>query len=154
HASVCPRAASIAIAAVLLLAATRVLAQDQPAAAAAVDQELARETEVAYRVLAVLERNPRRGVALDKAYAFHVENGSLEDFLKRFRQRTETDPNDGAAWLLLGLIDAQRGRDTQAAEALAKAKDLRPTDPLAAFYLGQSLVALGQAEQAAAAFEE
>ena len=37
---------------------------------------------------------------------------------------------------------------------LTKAKELRTTDPLAAYYLGQSLVLVGQPEKAAAAFEE
>ena len=56
--------------------------------------------------------------------------------------------------MILGLIESQRGRDAAAAEALTKAAELRTADPLAAYYLGQSLVLLGQPDQAAAALSK
>ena len=45
----------------------------------------AREAAVVARFVAVLEKNPRRGTALDKVYAFQVEQGSLDKFLQSFR---------------------------------------------------------------------
>ena len=42
------------------------------------DEEVARQRQIVERFAAVLERNPRRGTALDKIYGFHVENGSIE----------------------------------------------------------------------------
>ena len=45
-------------------------AQDQGS-----DEEVARLQKVAERFITVLEKNPRRGTALDKVYGFHVENG-------------------------------------------------------------------------------
>jgi tetratricopeptide (TPR) repeat protein len=104
--------------------------------------------------LTVLERNPRRGTALDKVYGFHIENGSIEAFCQELRQRVEQKPDDGAGWMILGLVESQRGRDAAAVEALTKAQELRPTDALAAYYLGQSLVLVGQPDKAVTAFEE
>ena len=42
------------------------------------DEETARQQQIIARFLTVLERNPRRGTALDKIYGFHIENGSIE----------------------------------------------------------------------------
>src|SRR6478672_8261049 len=118
------------------------------------DEDTARQQQIIARFVTVLERNPRRGTALDKIYGFHIENGSIEEFVKQLRERTASKPDDGAGWMILGLIESQRGRDAAAVESLTKAKDLRPTDPLAPYYLGQSLVLIGQPEKATAAFEE
>ncbi len=125
----------------------------QPPAADPLDEEFARQQIVA-RFVTVLERNPRRGTALDKIYGFHVENGSLEAFVKALHDRTAKTPTDGIGWMILGLVEAQRGRDAAAALAFTKAKELRPADPVAAYYLGQSLVLVGQPDRAAEAFEE
>src|SRR4051812_28517086 len=118
------------------------------------DAEVARERQIVERFLTVLERNPRRGTALDKIYGFHIENASIEEFVKGLRERLEKKPEDGTGWMVLGLVESQRGRDASAVEALSKAKELRASDPLAGYYLGQSLVLVGQPEKAAAAFEE
>jgi tetratricopeptide (TPR) repeat protein len=118
------------------------------------DEELARQKQVVERFISVLERSPRRGTALDKIYGFHVESGSLEDFVAKFRERTAGNADDGAAWMILGLFESQRGRDAAAAEAFAKARELRTDDALASYYLGQSLVLVGKPDQAIAAFEE
>lgn len=125
------------------------LAQDSRPPEKASEQE-----QIAERFLAVLEKNPRRGTALDKVYGLHVENGTLEAFVKQLEERIAANPMAGAAWMILGLIESQRGRDAAAAAGLAKASELRPADPLAAYYWGQALVLLGQADKAAAAFEE
>src|SRR5437762_652989 len=134
------------------------VASSQPPTAAQApaesEAELVRERQIVDRFLTVLERNPRRGTALDKIYGFHIENGSIEEFVKGLRERVEKKPEDGAGWMILGLVESQRGRDAAAVEALGKAKELRASDPLAAYYLGQALVLVGQPEKAAAAFEE
>ena len=122
----------------------------QPADPAA---EEAREQRATERFLSLLERNPRRGTALDRVYGYHVERGSLDAFIKSYRDRLEKAPQDGAAWLILGLLEFQRGQDAAAVAALRQAETNRPDDPLPAYYLGQALVLVGQPEQAAAAFE-
>src|SRR3954471_19244672 len=105
--------------------------------ASAIDEDLARQKQIIDRFLVVLERNPRRGTALDKIYGFHIENGSIEEFVKGLRERVEKRPEDGTGWMILGLVESQRGRDAAAVEALSKATELRATDPLATYYLGQ-----------------
>ncbi len=123
-------------------------APDDPAAA-----EEAREQRAMQRFLSLLEKNPRRGTALDRVYGYHVERGTLDTFIKSYRDRTAKDPKDGAAWLILGLLEFQRGQDAAAVAALRQAETHRPDDALPAYYLGQALVLVGQPEQAAAAFE-
>jgi len=149
-----PQAASFVGWGCFLLMATAQVEGQSPSLTAAVDSEEARERELAERFFAVLERNPPRGTALDKTYAFHVEHGSLEAFVGQLRDRVTRAPNDGVGWMILGLVESGRSRDVAAVEALSKAAELRATDPLAAYYLGQSLVAGGQIDKAVAAFEE
>lgn len=40
-----------------------------------------RERQIMERFLGFLEKNPRRGTALDRVYGFHVERGTLEKFV-------------------------------------------------------------------------
>ncbi len=122
----------------------------EPAEASA---DEARERQAMERFLALLEKSPRRGTALDRVYGYHVERGTLDGFLKTYRDRTVKDPKDGTAWMLLGLLEAQRGRDAAGVAALKQAEAARPDDPLASFYLGQALVLVGQPDAAAEAFE-
>lgn len=125
----------------------------EPTASAEVDEELLKQQKIVERFLTVLEKNPRRGTALDRIYGFHVENGTLESLVKNFQDRTVKDSRDGVAWTILGLIEAQRGKDAAAVEAFTKATDVSEKDPLPAFYLGQSLVLVGQPDNAVKAFE-
>ncbi len=113
----------------------------------------ARERAAIARFLAVVEKTPRRGTALDRVYGYHVERGTLDAFLKTYQDRAAADPVDGAAWMILGLVESQRGRDALAVAALRKAEAARPEDALPAYYLGQSLVLVGQPDDAAQAFE-
>src|SRR6187399_140228 len=99
------------------------------------DEELARQRQIVERFVGVLERNPRRGTALDRIYGFHIENGTIEKYVKDLRERLAAKPEDGPGWMILGLVESQRGHDALAVEALSKAQDLRKTDPLAAYYL-------------------
>jgi tetratricopeptide (TPR) repeat protein len=120
---------------------------------AAGQEDEAAERKVMERFLTVLEKNPRRGTALDRVYGYHVENGSLDGLVKCYEDRTKADPKEGASWLLLGLVEAQRGRDAQAVAAFREAERLRPDDALVPYYLGQVLVLVGQPDAAVEAFE-
>ena len=104
-------------------------------------------------MLKALEKNPRRGTTLDRVYGIHVERGRLQDLLKQYQQRTQHEPHDGAAWMVLGLLEAQRNRDALAVAAFQNAEKERPEDFLASYYLGQALVLVGQPAVAAEAFE-
>ncbi|MHC5541085.1 hypothetical protein ACYOEI_22925, partial [Singulisphaera rosea] len=61
------------------------------------------------RFLTLLEKNPRRGTALDKVFGYHVERGTLDLFIKKYEDRVTKDAKDGVGWLVLGLLESQRG---------------------------------------------
>jgi tetratricopeptide (TPR) repeat protein len=105
------------------------------------------------RYLDALEKNPRRGSALDRVYGLNVERGKINELIDGYRSRTEKSPDDAVAWMVLGLLEAHRGRDGAAVPAFRRAEVLRPRDPLASFYLGQALVLTGQPGPAVEAFE-
>ena len=127
-------------------------AQDVPRPADPAAAEEAREQRSMERFLSLLEKNPRRGTALDRVYGYHVERGTLDAFIKNYQDRITKNTNDGAGWLILGLLEGQRGQDAASVTALRQAETTRPEDPLPPYYLGQALVLVGQPEQAAAAF--
>jgi tetratricopeptide (TPR) repeat protein len=130
--------------------------EQRPAAqppAAALSPEEERDRRVMERFLSVLEKNPRRGTALDRVYGYYVERGTLDTLVARYRERARKDPKDGSASMVLGLVEAQRGRDAAAVDAFRQAEANLPKDALASYYLGQSLVLVGQPDPAAQAFE-
>ena len=57
--------------------------------------EEARERRAMERFLSLLEKNPRRGTALDRVYGYHVERGTLDDLIKSYRDRLAKDADDG-----------------------------------------------------------
>ena len=116
-------------------------------------EEEAEQIKAAERFLTVLEKSPRRGTALDRVYGHHVEFGTLDKFIASLKEKTTADPKDGTSWMLLGLIEAQRGQDGNAVDAFKQAEETRSTDPLTSYYLAQSLLRIGQNEEAIAAFE-
>ena len=78
-----------------------VLLQQAPLLAQQADSDDAREKAIVDRFVTVLEKNPRRGTALDKVYGFHVERGSLNGLIKmrtRCHPLLERRPN-GHLWL-------------------------------------------------------
>ncbi|MDR3639221.1 MAG: DUF1583 domain-containing protein [Isosphaeraceae bacterium] len=128
-------------------------AQDRPPDDPQASAEEERERKVMERFAALLEKSPRRGTALDRVYGYHVERGTLDGYVKTLQARTAAHPDDGGTWLLLGLLEAQRGRDAAAVTALRQAETQRPGDALPSYYLGQALVLVGQPDAAAEALE-
>jgi tetratricopeptide (TPR) repeat protein len=124
----------------------------QPSSADTSPEE-ARERLAADRFLALLEKQPRFGTALDKVYAFHIERGTLDDFLAAQRQKTSNPQQAGAAWMVIGLVEFQRGRDALAVAAFREAEKLRTEDALASYYLGRSLLLVGKTDEATQAYE-
>ena len=133
----------------LLISACRTVISQEP------DPEEAKEKSVVDRFVVVLKKNPRRGTALDKVYGYHVERGSLDGLVKTYRDKTQTSKgaDAGAAWLIVGLLESLRGQDAAAVTALEQAEKLAPQNYLASYYLGQSLVLVGQPDKAAEALE-
>ncbi|MBN9121659.1 MAG: tetratricopeptide repeat protein, partial [Planctomycetes bacterium] len=120
---------------------------DEPSA------EEAKEKAIADRFKKVLETNPRRGTALDRLYGYHVERGTLDKLIGEYVARTKMNPKDGIAWMITGLLESQRGKDAAAVAAFRQAEANLPDNPMAGYYLGQSLVLVGQPDAAAEAFE-
>ena len=119
------------------------------------DTDEAKEKSVIDRFVVVLEKNPRRGTALDKVYGFHVERGSLERLVKSYRDTAAhaKGTEAGAAWMMIGLFESLRGQDALAVAAFEQAENLASGNYLASYYLGQSLVLVGQPDKAAEALE-
>jgi tetratricopeptide (TPR) repeat protein len=115
--------------------------------------EEARQQQAVERFISVLEARPRFGVALDRVYGHFVERGQIEQFTRSYRDRTAANAEDGIAWMVLGMLEFQRGRDAEAVAALTQAEKHLPEEPLASFYLGQAYVLVGRPDDAAAAFE-
>jgi tetratricopeptide (TPR) repeat protein len=119
-----------------------------------------REQKIIQRFLTVLEKNPRRGTALDRIYGYHVERGSLDQLIRTYRERakrSQAEPGneraDGTASMIVGLLESQRGKDAEAVAAFRQAEKRLPQNALASYYLGQALVMVGQPDAAAEAFE-
>ena len=139
------------------LTAFPLCAQDVPA------DEDARERAVIERFEAVLEMNPRRGTALDKIYAFHVERGSLDSTIAAYREKADKgiggqggkgrENAAAATWMIVGLLESLRGQEAAALEAFELAERLDGANVLASYYLGQTLVLVGQSDKAVEAFE-
>ena len=155
---------------VLLTAIPRTLPADQPKSLSASstsqrttenpsdtstleDDEVARKT--AERFLLVLERNPRKGTALDKVVEFHVDHESLDELVTSLREKAEaTEYEDaGRAWLVVGLVEASQGDAESAQVAFERAEKLLPKSAVASFSLGQNLMTLNRWPDAAAALE-
>ncbi len=148
----------LAVLMVRSLAAQENPAANDPTGNAARDEtgsdEDAREAAVVARFVAVLEKNPRRGTALDKVYAFQVEHGSLDKFIQTYREKAaSTEGPSPSAAMIVGLLESLRGEEAAAAKAFENAERLAPENSLASYYLGQTLVLLGQPDKAIEAFE-
>ena len=111
--------------------------------------------KAAERFLLVLERNPRKGTALDKVVEFHVDHESLDELITRLREKAEaTEYEDsGRAWLVVGLVEASQGDAESAQVALERAEELLPKSAVASFVLGQNLMTLNRWPEAAEALE-
>ena len=119
------------------------------------DANEAEARKAAERFLIVLERNPRRGTALDKVVEFHLDHESLDELVTRLREKAEaTEYEDaGRAWLVVGLIEASQGDAESAQAALERSEELLPKSALASFVLGQNLMVLNRWTEAAEALE-
>lgn len=111
-----------------------------------------RERVTADRFFQVLLRRPRPGTALDRVYGYHVQNGSLDQLIESLDVEDDA-PSAGEKAMILGLIQAQRGKSALAVDAFSKAEDRLPNEAACSFYLGKSLLAVGENERAAAAIQ-
>ncbi len=103
----------------------------------------------------VLEKDPRPGIAFERVFAFHAEQGTLDRLRETFVGRaTAAAGIEGAScWIIIGLIDQQRGRDVQAIAAFSQAEKVAPENFMASFLLGRSQLEAFQSMQAARTLE-
>ena len=72
----------------------------QPQAAdASADEE--RERKIIERFVGILEKNPRRGTALDRVYGYHVERGTLDQLIGELKK--VMDPNRPIQVIAIGI---------------------------------------------------
>jgi tetratricopeptide (TPR) repeat protein len=112
-----------------------------------------KDAAIVKRFAQVLEANPRRGTALDRIYGYHVERGSLQGLIDEYAGRTKKDEKDGVAWMIIGLLESQRGKDASAVAAFQQAESRLTTNAMPGYYLGQALILVGKPDAAAEAFE-
>ncbi len=125
--------------------------KEEPAEEPSVEDQ--KEAAIIKRFQQVLETNPRRGTALDRIYGFHVERGTLQKLIDEYAARTKKDEKDGVAWMTLGLLESQRGKDANAVAAFKQAETHLAANAMPGYYLGQALILVGQPDTAAEAFE-
>ncbi len=137
-----------------LLPLTSVAQNASPGKAASATETDSEQKEriAAERFLELLKKKPRTGTAFDKVYGYHVNRGTLDQFTDALRKEVD-EKNSGEAALLLGIVQSQRGLDAEARKAYEKAEERLPKEPLASYYLGKTLVMLGEVDAAIAAFE-
>ena len=117
------------------------------------DAEEERERLIAEPLSPSAREQPAARDGIDRLYGYHVERGTLDKLVDEYTTRTKKDAKDGVAWMILGLIESQRGRDAAAVAAFQQAETNLPENAMASYYLGQSLILIGQADAAAEAFE-
>ncbi len=152
----------LSLLAIALIMQSRCVGQDDskketessgPAPQPSVETESEKQERIAAeRFLELLKKRPRAGTALDKVYGYHIQNGSLDKFCDSLRTEAN-EKSSGEAWMLLGMVQMQRGQDAEARVALERAEELLPKEPLTSYYLGKTLVLLGDVDRAAAALE-
>ncbi|HEY4259805.1 MAG TPA: tetratricopeptide repeat protein, partial [Schlesneria sp.] len=139
----------------MVLVCTFSLAYSFPVIGQEADPEEVQAVTTNSKFVTVLEKNPHRGTALDKVYGFYVERGTLDGFIKAYRERAAAAKGaaGSSSWMIVGLMESLRGQDAASVEAFSKAEDLDDKNYLSPYYLGQALVLVGQPDKAAEALE-
>ena len=108
------------------------------------------------QIAADLEKDPRPGIAFDQVYAFHTDQGTLDQLRETYlgRAAAATGVDGASLWIIVGLIDLQRGRDEQGIAAFTRAEKLAPDSFMASFLLGQSQFQALQSMPAARSLEK
>ncbi|MEL6104930.1 MAG: DUF1583 domain-containing protein [Planctomycetota bacterium] len=127
-------------------------AQEEPT----LSEEEKREKLTAQRFLQVLVRRPNTGTSLDRVFGYHIGKGNLGELIESLSQTatsSEDEDESGRHWMVVGLLQLQRGEDAAAITALGQAEKRLAENPLAAYYHGQALLLVGRNNDAAAAMQ-
>lgn len=118
-----------------------------------------REQIAADRFLQLLLRRPTTGTALDRVFGHHVARGNLGELLADLekvagqKKKAGDEKSAGNHWMVIGLLQLQRGEEAAAAQALKKAEAVLTDNPLTAYHHGQALLLLGKNDDAAQAMQ-
>jgi tetratricopeptide (TPR) repeat protein len=131
-------------------------ADRQEGSAGELSVEQQREKLTAERFLQVLLRRPTPGTALDRVFGYHIGRGDIGELLDDLTETAQSgnDEEAGRHWMVVGLLQSQRGEDAAAITALRKARELLPENATAAYQLGRSLLLVGETEQAIDAMQD
>ncbi len=122
-------------------------------------EEERREQVATERFLQLLLRRPTTGTALERVFGYHVARGTLGELIDGLTEDAQSAANDddkqaaGNHWMVIGLLQLQRGEESAAADALEKAEAMLPENPLTAYHHGEALLLLGKDEAAAEAMQ-
>ncbi len=126
----------------LFIFAQNLIAQDSESALGSTlpeeSQEYRETSMAAGRYEQILRSRPQLGTAFDKFYEFQVRRGTLDQFSDQLKSEIE-QRSDAKLLLLLGLIQFQRGHQSEALATLEQAERQLPADPFSAFYFARAL---------------
>ena len=81
-----------------------VFAQEDGVEESGLSEEEQRQELILKRYQMILEGNPAKGTAFDRLYSMYVEQGKLDQFVNAYQDKVKENPDDGAAWKILGMI--------------------------------------------------
>ncbi len=123
-----------------------------PATDVAITDDEAQSLLAYERFLQVLRQHPGNGTSLEHVYGFHLERGTVDEFLTSLVE-AEARETDGSSITIRGLVELQRGHDEEAAEILRAAEQQRLNDPMVAWALARALNRTGELAESAKALE-
>ena len=139
-----------------LVICTGPLAVESVAQEEQLSAEEQREKLTAERFFTVLLRRPNQGTSLDRVFGYHIARGDLAEFVEGLKAKAEASTDDdqaGRYQMVIGLLQLQRGEDAAAVKALQFAESKLPENASASYHLGQALLLIGRADDAAAAMK-
>ncbi len=115
------------------------------------------ERQIVDRFWTIVVQSPRRGTSFDRVYGHYVDTGHasllLEKCLRLIKDAKPETPEASRAQLLLGLVQERRGEIAAALDAFRLAAEWDAENALPCLYLGQTLFAAGQFDEAATVLE-
>ncbi|MDR2762857.1 MAG: tetratricopeptide repeat protein [Planctomycetaceae bacterium] len=96
----------------------------------------------------ILVNSPRRGTTFDRVYNLYSQSNEINQLLDKCLKISKQSPNDAKSWILLGLIYEKYNNPNKAIESYKLAANLAPKEPLAFYYLGESLISQGKLHEA------
>ena len=117
-------------------------------------QAAASTAEVRERYARILDRRPAEGVALRAIIADYERAEGIAELVSFYRKRIEAEPENESNLIVIGLIFNATGKPAEALAPLSSAARKAPSNYFAHRALGDTLLAMDQPLEAAAAYEK